>query len=49
MKDMERVGRRHGNPLRIVVRGAAARALLLPWVAMQFTSEVAWDFADFGI
>lgn len=40
---------RRGNPLRIVVWGTAAFALLLPWIAMQFTSEVAWDFADFAI
>jgi hypothetical protein len=37
------------NPLRIVVWGTAAFALLLPWFAMQFTSEVDWDFADFAI
>jgi len=35
------------NPLRIVVWGAAAGLLLLPWAAMQFTSEVAWVFMDF--
>jgi hypothetical protein len=38
-----------GNPLRIVVWGIAAFALLLPLVAMQFTSEVDWDFADFAV
>jgi len=32
-----------------VVWGTAAFALLLPWMAMQFTSEVAWDFADFAV
>jgi hypothetical protein len=28
---------------------AAALILLLPWVAMQFTDEVAWDLADFAV
>ena len=34
---------------RIALWGAAALVLLLPWVAMQFTEEVAWDLADFVI
>ena len=38
-----------GNPLRVMVWSIAAFALLLPWMAMQFTSEVDWDFADFAI
>lgn len=38
-----------GNPLRIVVWGIAAFALLLPWIAMQFTTEVKWDFTDFAV
>lgn len=29
------------------VWGGAAILLLLPWLAMQFTDEVAWDLADF--
>ncbi len=37
------------NPLRIVVWGLAALALLTPWVAMQFTSEVNWDHTDFVV
>lgn len=40
---------KRGNPLRVVIWGIAAFALLLPWVAMQFTSEVVWDFADFAV
>lgn len=40
---------RRGNPLRAVVWGTAAFVLLLPWVAMQFTSEVDWDLADFAV
>ena len=38
-----------GNPLRVVVWGLAAFALLLPLVAMQFTSEVDWDSMDFVV
>ena len=38
-----------GSPLRIVVWGTAAFVLLLPWIAMQFTSEVVWGFMDFII
>ena len=40
---------RRGNPLRIVVWGTAAFALLLPLIAMQFTSEVDWDIMDFVV
>lgn len=32
---------------RAVVWGGAAVLLLLPWVAMQFTREVAWTLRDF--
>lgn len=32
---------------RIALWGFAALALLAPGVAMQFTSEVRWDLADF--
>ena len=40
---------RRDNPLRIVVWATAAFALLLPLIAMQFTSEVDWDFTDFSV
>lgn len=40
---------RHGNGWRIAVWGTAGLALLLPWVAMRFTSEVSWGPADFII
>lgn len=40
---------RRGNPLRVWVWGLAAFALLLPLVAMQFTSEVDWDSTDFVV
>lgn len=40
-----------GSPLwrwmRWLVWGGAAGLLLLPWVAMQYTDEVAWTAADF--
>ncbi|WP_437738769.1 hypothetical protein [Sorangium sp. So ce1335] len=42
-------GGRRGAGWRIAVWGTAALVLLLPWVAMQFTEEVAWDLADFAI
>lgn len=37
------------NRLRPLVWGFAAFVLLLPAVAMRFTSEVAWDTADFVV
>ena len=40
--------RRPGN-WRVVMWCGAALLLLLPWVAMQFTGEVAWDLSDFII
>lgn len=45
--DVTRSGGGHGNPWRIAVWGTAAFLLLLPLVAMQFTSEVNWDETDF--
>ncbi len=35
------------SPWRITGWGAAVALLLLPAVAMQFTTEVAWDLTDF--
>jgi hypothetical protein len=49
MTDTRRGNAKRGNPLRIAVWGTAALALLLPWVAMQFTSEVDWGIADFAV
>ncbi len=40
---------RRGNPMRIPVWGTAAFLLLLPLIAMQFTSEVNWSGSDFLI
>lgn len=37
------------NPLRIVIWGAALALLLLPAVAMRFTSEVDWSGFDFVV
>ena len=37
------------NPLRPYVWGLAAFLLILPGIAMQFTSEVNWDRSDFAI
>lgn len=45
----ETVGGERGNRLRVLIWGIAAFALLAPWFAMQFTSEVAWDRADFVV
>jgi hypothetical protein len=33
----------------ILIVLAAAFILLVPWLAMQFTDEVAWDLADFAL
>jgi hypothetical protein len=50
----DRNGRNHGKrwrtarePLEIAVWATAAFLLLLPLIAMQFTSEVNWDETDF--
>ena len=40
-------GARKGSRLRLVIWGIAALLLLLPAIAMQFTSEVTWDETDF--
>lgn len=36
------------NPWRLAGWGAVAALLLLPWVAMQFTRQVAWTPSDFA-
>lgn len=38
-----------GSRWRIAAWTAAGLVLLLPFIAMQFTDEVAWDVADFAI
>jgi hypothetical protein len=45
---MQNDGQR-SNPLRVLVWGAAGFLMLLPLIAMQFTSEVDWDVGDFVI
>jgi hypothetical protein len=40
-------GRRGGIPWRLIGWGIAATLILLPLVAMQFTSEVNWTASDF--
>jgi len=37
------------SPQRIAIWGTAGLLLLLPLLVMQFTDEVVWDVADFGI
>lgn len=49
VRNAENRNARHRSHRSIAVWGTAALALLLPWVAMQFTNEVAWDLADFLI
>jgi hypothetical protein len=49
MTNREHGDRQRGNRLRTVVWGTAGFVLLLPLVAMQFTTEVDWDFADFAV
>lgn len=46
-QSMQMDARRRGNPMRLLVWGSAACLLLLPLVAMQFTTEVDWDGRDF--
>lgn len=43
----ETAGGRRDSRRRIALWGGAALLLLLPWVAMRFTDEVAWDAGDF--
>jgi hypothetical protein len=38
-----------GQGLRVAIWGVATLALMLPWVAMQFTAEVAWSLGDFVV
>ena len=38
---------KRGNGLRVAIWGTAAFLLLLPLIAMQFTSEVVWGSEDF--
>jgi hypothetical protein len=47
----ETIGRaaRPRGAWRVAMWGGAALLLLAPWVAMRFTTEVAWDGADFVI
>ena len=40
-------GSQSGNALRIAAWSLGAALLLLPLLAMQFTSEVAWSAGDF--
>ncbi|MNS26696.1 hypothetical protein D3C71_528880 [compost metagenome] len=37
-----------GSAWRLAMWGLIAALLLLPWIAMQFTHEMAWDAADFA-
>lgn len=48
MTDGTSIGQqRGGNRLRPFIWGGAAILLLVPWVAMRFTTEVDWTGADF--
>jgi len=47
MAKAERMGGRGPHPWRIAGWGALAGLLLLPAVAMRFTTEVNWDETDF--
>jgi hypothetical protein len=49
MEMIQNNGQRLWNALRVVGWGFAAVILLLPLVAMQFTSEVDWGFGDFVV
>lgn len=45
--DTVRGAARPRSAWRVVMWGGAALLLLAPWVAMRFTTEVAWDGVDF--
>ena len=47
--NMQESGARRTNPLSLPVWGTAAFLLLLPAVAMQFTTEVNWTGSDFVV
>jgi hypothetical protein len=49
MSHSEKGDQQRRNPLRIAIWGTAVFLLLLPWVAMQFTAEVAWTGSDFVV
>ena len=49
MENVARHPKKGHKTLRALVWGAAAALLLLPWVAMQFTSEVNWTKSDFMV
>ena len=49
MKDDARHSKKGHKALRILVWGAAVSLFLLPWAAMQFTSEVNWTGSDFVV
>jgi hypothetical protein len=49
MQSSENGSQSRSNPMRITVWGTAACLLLLPLVAMQFTTEVNWTGSDFLI
>ena len=40
---------RRRPPWRLIAWGSAALLLALPWLAMQFTTEVRWTPADFAV
>ena len=48
-RNMEQGSERRANRWSMLIWGGAACLLLLPLVAMQFTSEVDWDGRDFLI
>lgn len=48
-KAADNEGERRGSRWRIAAWGAAALLLLLPFVAMRFTTEVTWTAFDFAV